>query len=188
MKRSQGSVASWMVAVLMLWGCGSKATLPSTSSTGGAKPESVVKASEVVVAGDIAHKDAACRACRATYCTLYDGVVNLVDKCFSSTEPSFVKQCTAAMNCAYEKKCGSTAEGALECFCGSADVPTCLKPGGANGPCQAEWLAAARTQSVKELSERFGDLAFPAGIANYFVACDRDNCQMCRPQGKNGSE
>jgi len=188
MKRSHGSLTPWFVAMLALLGCSSSATPQKTSATGSDTPASVAKASEIVVAGDIAHKDAACRACRATYCTLYDGVVNLVDKCFSGSDPSFVKQCTDAMNCAYEKKCGSTAEGALECFCGSADVPTCLKPGGPNGPCQAEWLAAGRTQSVKELSERFGDLAFPAGIANYFVACDRDNCQMCRPQAKHGSD
>lgn len=135
------------------------------------------------LAGDIPHRDAACRACRAVYCTKYDGVVDLVTSCFGNKDPQFIKQCIAVQNCAYEKKCGYKVDGASECFCGTEDVPSCLKPGAANGPCQAEWLAAARAKSVAELAERFGDLSLPAGVSNYLLACDRDYCKMCKPQG-----
>jgi len=185
MKRSSGSIAFWMVSsALLICACSSKAKSDKAVPAEVGQPKTEVKASEVVLAGDIGHKDPACRACRATYCTKYDGVVDLVATCFGNSDPKFVQECVAAMNCAHSKKCGSTVEGAMECFCGTSDVPTCLKPGGPNGPCQSEWLAAARTTSVTELSERFGDLSFPAGIANYFVSCDRDYCKMCRPQAK----
>lgn len=122
-----------------------------------------------------------CRVCREKHCSNYQGLFNLVDACFDHADAAFVKECTAAVACAQKNKCGYKTLGAAECFCGTADIGPCLQPGVANGPCQDEWYAAARSKALNDLSIRFSDVTFPAGVATFLLECDRVNCPECVP-------
>ncbi len=134
--------------------------------------------------GDRAHDDPACRTCRAKQCAHYEGQIDLVAQCFANADPEFTKACIAVRNCAYKHGCGYGVMGAPECFCGTADLQACMTPGAANGPCQAEWYAAARSKVFSELTARFGDVNLPAGVAYHLQACDRDLCPVCAPKPK----
>lgn len=131
--------------------------------------------------GDQANQLAACRQCRSDNCTAFQGVFDLVAACFQNADPAFVQQCIDVKNCAYQNDCGYSATGAPECFCGTVDLNTCQTPGQANGPCQAQFFAAARTTQLGELIGRFGDVSLPVGVANYFIQCDFESCPACQP-------
>ncbi len=122
-----------------------------------------------------------CRVCREKHCSNYQGVFNLVEACFDNADAAFVKECTAAVACAQKNKCGYKTLGASECFCGTAEIGACLQPGVASGPCQEEWYAAARSKALNDLSIRFSDVTFPAGVATFLLECDRLNCPECVP-------
>src|SRR5262245_14304818 len=93
----------------------------------------------------------ACMACRKTNCSNYQGLFDLVTACFDNKDAAFVSECKATLTCAKQHGCGYKVMGAAECFCGSADLGACETPGVANGPCQKEWLAAARSTNVKDV-------------------------------------
>jgi hypothetical protein len=44
-----------------------------------------------------------------------------------------------------------------------------------------EIQAATRSTANAEIVVRLSDLSFPAGFANFLLACDRDSCAACRP-------
>jgi hypothetical protein len=146
-----------------------------------APEESTLKTKESL-RGDIPHENPECRACREAHCTNWEGQVNLVDLCFANEDPKFNEQCITALNCAYKAKCGHGRLAGAECYCGKdVEPPDCLKPGGAQGPCQEEWYAAARPSSLQDFSENFGDIKRPSGAAYYLQNCDRELCKMCLP-------
>ena len=178
--RSIQGVTLWALFLQACGGCGATPSKELPGSVAQAKQAT----SKVEVTGDKPHGDAACRACRAKHCANYEGQIDLVAACFVNADPELTKACIAVKSCAYDKGCGYGVMGAPECFCGTADLQTCLTPGAANGPCQEEWFAAARTKVFSELSARFGDVSFPAGVAYHFQACDRDLCKECMPKAK----
>ncbi len=161
--------------------CGDRAR-PDRVQAGSADTKPLLAATEADQTGDRAHADSACRACRKKHCSNYEGQVDLVAACFSNPDPKFTEQCIAVKNCAYDNACGYDAMGAPRCFCGTAEIQDCITPGAANGPCQAQWYAATRTKQLSELTLRFGDISYPAGIAYHFQACDRDLCPVCLPK------
>jgi hypothetical protein len=123
----------------------------------------------------------ACTACRKAHCSNYQGLFDLVTACFENKDSAFVSECKAVLACAKQNRCGYKPLGASECFCGTAELGACETPGVANGPCQKEWFAAARSTNVKDVSLRFSDVNFPAGVANYVLACDVESCPSCLP-------
>jgi hypothetical protein len=129
----------------------------------------------------LAHDAPGCAACRNEACTAYQGVFDLVAACLTHPDPAFAQACIDVMDCAYAHRCGYGATGAPECFCGTADLNACQTAGNANGPCQAEFYAAAHTTQLGELIGRFGDVSLPVGVAYYFLECDRDSCAACAP-------
>jgi hypothetical protein len=156
---------SWFPLAILLLGCSKEA--PTAPLAG--------KAAAQASATD------ACAACRKASCSNYQGLFDLVSACFDNKDTAFVTECKAVLACANRHECGYQALGAAECFCGTADLGACATPGVANGPCQQEWLAAARSTNVKEVSLRFSDVSFPSGVANFLLQCDRESCPSCVP-------
>ena len=171
-----------MVLSLLLLACGERGASDRVPVPAAA-PKPLLQA-DADQSGDRAQADAACRAFRKKHCANYEGQVDLVAACFHNADPKFTEQCIAVKNCAYDNACGYDAMGAPRCFCGSAAIQDCITPGAANGPCQAQWYAATRTKQLSELTLRFGDISFPAGIAYHFQACDRDLCPVCLPKAR----
>lgn len=125
----------------------------------------------------------ACELCRNDQCRNYQALdFDFVAACFEHADPLFVQQCVDAVECAYTHGCGYNASGMAQCFCGSADLSACQVAGAANGPCQAETYAAARTTKLAEVIANFGVVTLPIGVANYLLACDHELCSpACRP-------
>ncbi len=133
------------------------------------------------VGGDIPNQAAACRSCRASQCTNFQGLgFDFVAACFADPDPAFVQQCIDVKNCAFVNDCGYNANGLFECFCGTADASACQTAGAANGPCQAEIFAASRTTALADVIGNFGDISLPIGVANYLLQCDTESCLACQ--------
>lgn len=134
------------------------------------------------VGGDIPNQLAACRTCRTANCTNFQGLgFDFVAACFANPDPTFVQQCIDVKNCAYTNNCGYNATGLLQCFCGTVDASACQTAGAANGPCQSQIYAAARSTLLADVIGNFGDISLPIGVANYFEQCDQEACAACRP-------
>ncbi len=128
------------------------------------------------VGGDNANQIAACRTCRSTECTNFNGALDLIAGCFESADPAFNQECIDLMNCAYTNDCGYNVAGMAECFCGTFDQGACQTAGNQNGPCIPQVYAAARTNVLSEVIGNLGAVNLPVGMAFYLQQCDTDYC------------
>jgi len=175
----QSFLVSVVLVASFVFSCGPSAgsAHEKADATGAPAPRS----DGLEIRGDSAHQIPACRACRMTHCTNYEGLLDLVKTCFENPDAGFRSLCMEAKDCATRAGCGYSSLGSSECFCGSADLEACQTPGAANGPCKKEFSAAARASSLAEIATHFGDLTYPSGVAHYLHACDRDYCEKeCR--------
>jgi hypothetical protein len=159
-------------------GCGK-----SSDASGGDKP------AQTAALEQPAKPESDCAKCRARSCA-GDGAnkesLDLAAGCFEKADPKFVptpdakfaSDCKAAMDCAFKHDCAyDSAKGPVHCYCGSRAVDECVAQGPAeDAPCVAEWQAATRSQSNKEILERFSQIEYPSGWAFHLLECDRDYC------------
>ncbi len=67
-----------------------------------------------------------------------------------------------------------------KCFCGTTRGTDCAK--NPNGPCAAEAIAAAKTDSPLTAGLRFFKTEFPSGRATHQIVCSLSACKaQCRP-------
>lgn len=124
-----------------------------------------------------ATKNDACADCRNMNCRLFNDSLDLIAGCLEAPDQAFRDQCTAMIDCAKANDCGYDAVGAqYECFCGTADLGACQTEGVANGPCQAEWWAGSRTDSLADLVGNLSVIALPSGMAWYLMECEMTSC------------
>ncbi len=136
----------------------------------------------VVIPGDSANQITACRDCRSTECTNYEGALDLIAGCFADPDPTFNQQCIDLMNCAYANDCGYNVAGLGECFCGTFDPGACQTAGNQNGPCIPQVYAAARSTVLADVIGSLGATSLPVGVAFYLQKCDTDLCPAsCTP-------
>ena len=117
------------------------------------------------------------------YCRIHPEYgVDFVAGCLEADDTRFREECIAIVDCAKTNGCGYGERGGEQCFCGTVELSACQAAGAANGPCQDEWWAGARTDSLADLFGNLGVVALPSGAANFLLECERDYCPtQCTP-------
>jgi cysteine-rich repeat protein len=125
-----------------------------------------------------------CRPCEEQNCTNYMNLnLDLVAACYNNPDPSFVQKCSDAVACAREKNCAYTPRGAEQCYCGDATTSQCAAGMGINGPCKAEFEAAAGSPDYAVVTKNFGTRRLPIGSAVFMLQCDQASCaDVCTPK------
>jgi hypothetical protein len=124
-----------------------------------------------------------CAQCEQRLCRNFRGSgVDLVAGCYEDADKAKVAACSAAVACGRQSKCGFTQRGAEECYCGTASTENCAKGTGIDGPCKAQFEAAAGTSDVERVTTGFGERKLALGNAVFMLQCDRDFCKdACAP-------
>lgn len=135
----------------------------------------------------------ACSDCRDENCRDYQGSgLDVFAGCFEAVDassgadpndPDFLQDCIDLVTCAQQNNCAYGPNGPSTCYCGSASTDACITTGPApDAPCVAQVQQATRSTSIIDIANRFTDLAYPSGWANYLLECDATECEAaCVP-------
>src|SRR5262245_59902454 len=117
---------------------------------------------------------ARCEGCTAANCLLGpDGT----DGCCGMTDPTDQTLCSALYACIVANTGSCTSFGdPTKCFCGTNDATCFSTAGAANGPCAAQFIAAAKTSDPTLIQARFVSPKFPIGRAVNLSACRGGLC------------
>jgi hypothetical protein len=118
---------------------------------------------------------ATCAACTTDNCSLGpDGT----DGCCGLTDPDDQTLCSALYACIVSNTANCTSSGdPTNCFCGTTTTTCFTTDGAANGPCAAQFIAAAKTTDATLIEVRFISPKFPIGRAVNLSACRGGLCQ-----------
>lgn len=147
----------------------------SDTATGSGTEDNVTDSETVTVLG--------CSSCLESNCR-DDSGEDLLAACYE--DPANGDLCAALVACAYENRCViEDAEGnpwssphPNHCYCGTVSNSHCMA-GLANGPCKAEYEAAAGTSEPMELGALFFNAAYPIGNASKLLVCAGASCTSC---------
>ncbi|HEX7480803.1 MAG TPA: hypothetical protein VF331_23580, partial [Polyangiales bacterium] len=127
------------------------------------------------------------RPCEEMYCRDFKGSgVDLVAGCYEDPDPAVVQKCVDIMACVRRTGCGRI-DGiwAEPCYCGTATSLDCQLAKGVNGPCKAEFEAAAGSADPVYITGKFSVRQGPTrAMANavLLVQCDAQYCpDTCTP-------
>jgi cysteine-rich repeat protein len=105
-----------------------------------------------------------CAQCTCNKCTAQGNA------CYAAKDANDVTLCKNMVECGRAQKCGNP-----DCFCGDVNLILCLG-GVANGKCQNEVTAAAKSGALLDINARSTDTNFPLGRANAISDCVGMNC------------
>jgi hypothetical protein len=118
-----------------------------------------------------ATNSAACGSCTASQCPLASPTLE-GGGCCELASAGDQALCAAVVSCftANSATCTSMGDG-TNCFCGDVGGPCFMTDGAANGPCTAQVIAAAKTQSAAAIQNQFVNGTTVLGRAVNLVSC-----------------
>lgn len=171
-------------------------TSHSTSFTctypGVARPTLIVSrlgCEPVMQAVPVSCTDADCVDCLFENCGAPQGGPDVFEMCVRNSDPLFAQRCVDAYVCSLtsDDDCAfDVGRGAISCYCGTdRSIEDCFAPSspttGPAGRCIGQWEAAAACAAGDSecVADRFVDLTFPSGFANYAAVCTVQCASAC---------
>ncbi|HVU00417.1 MAG TPA: DUF4215 domain-containing protein [Polyangiaceae bacterium] len=159
------------------WACSAECTIQTPCGNGLLDPGEDCDPPNTAFCGPTCAFGGACTTCEEKYCS--GPVIHT-----ACSDGAGGDLCVAAVQCARQHAC-YFVDPAL-CYCGTHDISHCQNPtpdpaNGPNGPCVAEYEAAAGTSTAAAVLSALDDPGNPLGRAAQMETCDSAFCaSACR--------